>query len=64
VLQDLLSAVALVLVLEGLPYFVSPSAMRRALAHLFTLPDNVLRGTGLTLMVVGVALLFAVRKLL
>ncbi|HKL78295.1 MAG TPA: DUF2065 domain-containing protein [Gammaproteobacteria bacterium] len=55
---------ALVLVLEGLPYFVSPSAMRRALAHLFTLPDNVLRGTGLTLMVVGVALLFAVRKLL
>ena len=63
-LQELLSAVALVLVLEGLPYFVSPSAMRRALAHLFTLPDNVLRSIGLTLMVLGVAMLFIVRKLL
>lgn len=62
--QDLLSAVALVLVLEGLPYFVSPSSMRRALAHLFTLPDHVLRGTGLTLMVLGVVMLFVVRKLL
>ena len=62
--QELLSAVALVLVLEGLPYFVSPPAMRRALAYLFTLPDSVLRGTGLTLMVLGVVLLFAVRKLL
>ncbi len=55
---------ALVLVLEGLPYFVSPSAMRRALAYLFTLPDGVLRGTGLTLMVIGVALLVFIRRLL
>ncbi|MFA9462292.1 DUF2065 domain-containing protein [Thiohalorhabdus methylotrophus] len=62
--QELLSAIALVMVLEGLPYFISPSAMRRALAHLFTLPDHVLRGTGLTLMVIGVVLLFMVRKLL
>lgn len=62
--QELLSAIALVMVLEGLPYFVSPSAMRRALAHLFTLPDHVLRGTGLTLMVIGVSLLFLVRRLL
>ena len=62
--QELLSALALVLVLEGLPYFVSPPSMRRALAYLFTLPDNILRGVGLTLMVLGVALLFAVRKLL
>lgn len=62
--QALLTAVALVLVLEGLPYFVSPAAMRRALAYLFTLPDAVLRGMGLTLMVLGVGLLFAVRKLL
>ncbi|MFB6260055.1 MAG: DUF2065 family protein, partial [Thiohalorhabdaceae bacterium] len=46
------------------PYFVSPPSMRRALAYLFTLPDSVLRGTGLTLMVLGVALLFAVRQLL
>jgi len=62
--QDLLSAVALLMVLEGLPYFVSPSAMRRTLAYLFTLPDSVLRGTGMTLMVLGAVLLFAVRKLL
>jgi len=62
--QELLSAIALVMVLEGLPYFISPSAMRRALAHIFTLPDHVLRGTGLTLMVLGVVMLFLVRKLL
>lgn len=62
--QDLLSAVALVLILEGLPYFIGPSTMRRALAYMFTLPDAVLRGMGLTLMVLGVALLFIVRRLL
>ncbi len=62
--QELLSAVALVLILEGLPYFVSPASMRRALAYMFTLPDHVLRGTGLTLMVLGVAMLFIVRRLL
>ncbi|SCX84749.1 DUF2065 domain-containing protein [Thiohalorhabdus denitrificans] len=62
--QELLSAIALVMILEGLPYFISPSAMRQALARIFTLPDHVLRSAGLTFMVLGVLLLFLVRRLL
>ena len=38
---------------EGLPYFISPTGVRRYLEQLSTLSDGVLRALGLTLMVVG-----------
>lgn len=62
--QELLSAIALVLIIEGLPYAVSPMGMRRMLAHLFTMPDSALRATGMTLMVLGAVALYVVRQLL
>ena len=44
--------------LEGLPYFVSPAAVRRFMKSLDTLSDGALRMLGLGLMLVGLALAF------
>ncbi len=59
--HDLLVAVALVLVLEGLLPFLSPDAMRRAVMKLVNLNDNTLRFAGLTSMILGCLLLYALR---
>lgn len=47
---------AVALFLEGLPYFLSPSAARKALGQLLALPDGILRAIGLVLMLAGLAL--------
>ena len=54
----LLDAVALLLVLEGIMPFLSPSSVRRLLARLNDMGDNTLRGAGLASMVAGVILLY------
>ena len=55
-----LTAVGLAMVLEGLPYFISPRAVRTYLAQLTSLGDGSLRVMGLSLMAMGllVAYLF------
>ena len=59
--HDLLVAVALVLVIEGIVAFLNPQAMRRAMLALAQMNDGTLRFAGLTVMVVGCLLLYAVR---
>ena len=54
----LLDAFALLLVLEGIMPFLSPSLVRRLLARLDELGDNSLRIAGLASMVAGVVLLY------
>ena len=58
---DLLTAVALFLVLEGLMPFLSPTAFKRHMAQILTLPDRVLRSVGLGCMLAGVVVLYLVR---
>ena len=60
-LSDLLAAVALFFVLEGMIPFMNPGGMKRALTKLLTLGDRELRIAGLGSMLVGVAILFLVR---
>ena len=60
-LSDLVAAVALFLVLEGVAPFVNPGGMKRALARLAELGDRELRIAGLGSMLVGLAILFLVR---
>jgi uncharacterized protein YjeT (DUF2065 family) len=60
-ISDLLAAVALFFVLEGIIPFLSPNGMKRALEMLLTLGDRELRIAGLGSMLVGVAILFLVR---
>lgn len=58
--HDLLVALALLLVLEGVFPFINPAAMRRALAAISELRDAQLRFAGLTSMLLGLALLYIV----
>jgi len=48
-----LSAFGLAVFLEGLPYFISPSAVRRFLGQVSRMSDGALRTMGFALMVVG-----------
>jgi uncharacterized protein YjeT (DUF2065 family) len=60
-LSDLLAALALFLVLEGIIPFLSPQGMKRALAKLLDIGDRELRIAGLGSMIAGVLLLFLAR---
>ena len=58
---DLLAALALVLVIEGMVPFLSPQSLRRMVAMVSQLDDRTLRITGLVSMIIGVVLLTIVR---
>lgn len=58
--HDLLVAVALVLVLEGMMPFLNPEAFRRAMQMIGSMNDSSLRFAGLSCMVAGVVLLYLV----
>jgi len=60
-ISDLLAALALFFVLEGIIPFLNPNGMKRALEKLLTLGDRELRIAGLGSMLVGVVILFIVR---
>ena len=59
--HDLLVALALLLVIEGVVPFLHPDAMRRAMLALAKMNDSTLRFAGLTVMVAGCLLLYVVR---
>ncbi len=59
--QDLLAAVALMLVLEGLLPFIAPDGMRALYRQMASADDRTIRSVGLMSMVAGVVLLYWVR---
>ena len=59
--NDLLSGLALYLVLEGVLPFLSPEGWRRSMSLIAALPGRQLRIFGLVSMVAGLALLLLVR---
>ena len=59
--QELLAAVALMLVIEGILPFISPTMMRQAFAAMAAMNDRALRLSGLFSMAAGVVLLYIVR---
>ena len=59
--QDLLAALALVLVIEGMLPFLNPTGFRSTMQMLSQLEDSKLRFAGLTAMIVGCLLLYVVR---
>ncbi len=60
--QDLFAALSLVLVIEGMLPFVKPAAWRRTIGRIADQSDNTLQLIGLISMLVGIALLYAVRQ--
>ncbi len=59
--SDFLAAFALYLILEGLLPFVSPRGYRNMVEQMATMPEKMLRGVGLGLVLVGVVFLLLVR---
>lgn len=55
-MKPLLIAFGMVLILEGVPWFLSPGGMRRAIGQLSELPDSVLRVAALGSMGAGLLL--------
>jgi uncharacterized protein YjeT (DUF2065 family) len=58
---EILTALALVFVLEGMLPFISPAKYRQMVAEITRLSDNNIRNIGLVVMVAGLLLLFFVR---
>ncbi len=52
-----LSVVGLVLIVEGIPWFLSPQRTKRLLAQIHAFPDSRLRFFGLTAMLVGLLII-------
>jgi len=59
--NDLIAAMALVLVLEGMLPFLSPMAWRRVMIQAAQLTDGALRFIGLSGMLLGLLLLYLIR---
>lgn len=59
--HDLLVAVALLLVIEGVLPFLSPRTVRQVLLQMADMDDRLLRLTGLASMISGVILLYVLR---
>jgi len=60
--QEILTAVALLLVIEGMLPFIGPGRYKQLVAQIARLGDNQLRAFGLTSMIAGLVLLFFVRS--
>ncbi len=60
-LADALTALGLVLVIEGLVLAAAPEAAKRALASMLARPPGLLRIVGLLTMVAGVIVVWLIR---
>lgn len=60
-MRDLLTALALVLVIEGALYALFPVAMRDMLTRMMEIPDRTLRVCGVIAVAVGVVAVWAIR---
>lgn len=63
-MEYFLCVLGLVLIVEGLPYFVFPEKMKEVLAKIPLVPSSSLRAFGITAILLGVALVFVARRVL
>ena len=59
--HDFLTALGLMLVIEGILPFLNPQGVRQALLNIAQMDDRILRYTGLGSMLVGLGLLYFIR---
>jgi hypothetical protein len=60
-LEPLVVVLGVVLIIEGIPWFLSPRGTKRMLIELSQLNDNSLRGIGLVFMLAGLFLVYLVK---
>jgi uncharacterized protein YjeT (DUF2065 family) len=61
-MKDLWTALALVLVIEGVLYALFPEAMKKMVAQMLTVPAPVLRAAGLAAACLGVGFVWLMRR--
>jgi len=59
---DFLIGLGILFVLEGLMFAASPAWMRKAMKSAMATPDNILRGVGIGSAIVGLILIWVVRR--
>jgi hypothetical protein len=59
---DFLIGVGILFVLEGILFAASPGFMRRAMKSAMEMPDNILRAVGIASAVVGLIVIWLVRR--
>lgn len=57
----LITVLGVVLVLEGMPWFLSPKGMKKYLRQMLAAPEATLRALGLMLMLTGLLMVYLVR---
>lgn len=60
-MSDLIVAIGLVFVIEGLLYAAFPNAMRKTVEDITKLPETNIRTMGLLAVIIGVVIVWAVR---
>ena len=58
-----LCVLGMVMIVEGLPYFMSPEKMKAWIMNLTTIPNRLLQRMGFALMIVGLILVFLGRPI-
>lgn len=61
-MEFILCLAGMVMVVEGLPYFLFPGRVKEVLATLLEKPDRALRIMGLGLMATGLFIVWAARR--
>lgn len=60
-MEFIIVVIGIILIFEGLPWFLSPENARKVLLQLVAFDNRTLRGIGLTFMVTGLLLVYLVR---
>jgi uncharacterized protein len=61
-MSDLATALALAIAIEGILYALFPDGMKRMMASVFEMPSGQLRTAGLLAAVLGVGLVWMIRR--
>ncbi len=62
-LEFIVVVLGVVLIVEGMPWFLSPSRTKRMLSELSQMSDQSLRGIGLVFMLAGLLLVYLVKSI-
>ena len=61
-MKDLITAIGLLLFIEGLAFAIFPSRIKNMLKVIESIPENRLRGTGIFFLLVGFLIVWYIKK--
>jgi len=59
---ELIIVLGVVLIVEGVPWFLSPRRTKHMLSELFRMNDNALRALGLVFMLTGLLIVYLAKR--